>query len=144
MYGITIIYPRKKGSTFNLDHLLNVHAPMGLALLKQRFEVQPRSALIQKETYGPDGMAESASAHVVCTLVFETQSEADKFLELFQLEEPRRLLSSDWSRYTEESPILVAGELVDFDLKAALAKGPQAIEAARREFAPAAPAGTRS
>jgi uncharacterized protein (TIGR02118 family) len=132
MHCVHVLYPRPPKSKFDLKHYYDVHMPLGIGLLCERCGVVPKKVFVQQNIYGFDGTADSAAYHVVSSLFFDSKAEADKFLELFQMEEPRRLLSEDWPKYTAADPIAVLGELVEVDPREMASRGSDVIRRAQR------------
>ncbi|MEQ8166808.1 MAG: hypothetical protein RIC93_12125, partial [Alphaproteobacteria bacterium] len=83
MYCVHIMYPRKPGSDFDYDHYFRTHLTMGLGLFRKHMGFLPKQVFVQKACYGPDRTEASADYHAICTLMFESKADDDKFIELF-------------------------------------------------------------
>ncbi|MEQ8389326.1 MAG: EthD family reductase [Alphaproteobacteria bacterium] len=130
MYCVHIMYPRKPGSDFDYDHYFRTHLTMGLGLFRKHMGFLPKQVFVQKACYGPDRTEASADYHAICTLMFESKADADKFIELFEIDEAANLLRADWPKYTEMDPRVVVGEVIETDVERFAEKGQSVIEEA--------------
>lgn len=135
MYCINVMYPNLPGSTFDWKHYAAVHMPMGIGLLHEHFGILPDRILVCRDTYGPDRTIKSAAYHCIAQVFFEKKRDADRFIDLFNMELPLKLLKTDWPKYTAADPVAVLGLVEEWDPKAELAKSRQVLETARRELA---------
>lgn len=117
MYMVAFMYPNRPGATFNYEHFVKVHLPLGLALTKKHLGLKPKKIVVYSPTRNGDPAA-PAPYITISSVFFETQGEADKFSRLFDVEEAARRLSADFPNYTPAPPeVLVAkvAELTDMD-----------------------------
>lgn len=122
MHVVQIMYPREDGVTFNLQHYLDVHIPMGLGLLWKHYQVKPAQAMLTHDTYGRDRAPSSAQYSAISTLIFNERAEAERFIELFEIPEAREQLSADWSRFTGQPPVVVLGAMAHLDAEEFIAE----------------------
>ncbi len=137
MYVVNVMYPNPPGSnsTFNMQHYVDVHMAMGLGLLHRHYGVKPSRVEVIGDTYGPDRTNRSALFHCFGMIYFDRKEDADRFIDLFNMKEPVRLLSADWPKYTPTDPVAVLGRSFTLDPDEVIARGPGVIAAAERELA---------
>lgn len=117
MYMVAFMYPNRPGATFNYDHFVKVHLPLGVGLTKKHLGIKPKKIVVYSPTRSGDPAA-LAPYITISSVFFETQADADKFARLFEVEEAARRLSADFPNYTPAPPeVLVAkvSELTDMD-----------------------------
>lgn len=117
MYMVAFMYPNRPGATFNYDHFVRVHLPLGLGLTKKHLGLKPKKIVVYSPTRSGDPTALPPYI-AISSVFFETQAEADKFARLFEVEEAAHRLSADFPNYTPVPPeVLVAkvSELTDLD-----------------------------
>ena len=117
MHMVAFMYPNRPGETFNYDHFVKVHLPLGVGLTKKHLDLKPKKIVVYAPTRSSDPNAQ-APYIAISSVFFETQAEADKFARLFEVEEAARRLSADFPNYTPAPPeVLVAkvSELTDMD-----------------------------
>src|SRR5262249_5499198 len=114
MYCVKILYPNKPGSSFNLKHLLEVHIPLGLGLLRKHCDVTPDRCEIDVNPYGlaPDAQV---PYHALCSVYFGKNTDADAFQKLFAIEEAAREVKADWPNYTDADPQIMISEVIELD-----------------------------
>ena len=113
MIKVSVMYPNKPGSTFNLKHWSEVHLPMGLRLLKVHCGVSPVRVEACRNPYGPPGL--TVPYHLINSLYFNTRDDADGFIRLFGIEEAASELKEDWPKYTQSDPEVMISEMVECD-----------------------------
>ncbi len=115
MYCVRILYPNKPGSNFNWKHYYDVHLPLGLGLLNKHVGIKPLKVEVdQNMSHG--GKPVHGPHHCICSLFFPDRRSAEAMVALFDIEEPRRLLTSDWPNYTEVDPEIEICEVVGADV----------------------------
>lgn len=136
MYVVNVMYPNPPGSnsTFDMKHYLDVHMAMGLGLLHKHFGVKPTRLEIVGDTYGSDRTNKSALYHCFCLVYFDRKEDADRFIDLFNMELPVKLLSADWPKYTPTDPVAVLGRSFEMDVEETVARGPAVIAKAEAEL----------
>ena len=118
MYMVAFMYPAEEGTTFDYDHFVNVHLPMGVALTKKYLDIKPEKIVVYNPIIGGDGTESTADFSAISSVFFSTQAEAEKFSTLFEYEEAARLLSDDFANYTPGAPDVIMAnvrELNDMD-----------------------------
>ena len=124
MYVVSIRYPRKKGEDFDFDHWAEVHMPLGIATFKQNNGVYPTKVMVQHESFGMDGKAESADAYIIVWLIFETEAGLHGFMKLHNNTVASAELSDDFDNYAPLPPCINLGKLQLFeDMEKVLEKG---------------------
>ena len=113
MYVVRIIYPRTEGSTFNLQHYLDVHTPLGLGLLKSNTGIVPIRVEVDAYPFaaGPDPMP----FHCASNLYFAELAHVEAFKSLFANEESAKLLAADFDHYTTNHPLISISEITEID-----------------------------
>ena len=114
MYCVRILYPSKPGSKFNFDHYYNVHSPLGLKMVMEHGGIQPVKILVD-ELDTNDNQDDTFGYHCICSIYFADKAGADAMMGMFELEEPRRLLSEDFPNYTETEPQIVVTKVTELD-----------------------------
>lgn len=118
MYMVAFCYPNGNKRTFDYEHLINKHLPLGVGLTYEHLNIKPVKIVAYCPVYGPDNKPESAPYSAITNVYFETRSEAEIFLGLFEVEEAARRLSEDFPNYTPGPPsVLMAqvSDIVDMD-----------------------------
>lgn len=118
MYMVAFMYPNTENGSFNFDHFVNVHLPMGLSLTQKHLSIKPKKIVVYSPTRGADGTPASAAYITISSVFFDSREEADIFAGLFEVEEAARRLSADFANYTPAAPdVLIAKvtELTDMD-----------------------------
>ena len=124
MFVVSIRYPRKEGEEFNFQHWAEVHMPMGLAIYKRHNDLAPEKVMIQHDTFGMDGQADSTDAYATVWLLFKSKAGLDGFIKLHSDAVASAPLAEDFQYYAPEPPHLAFGELTVFDdIDAVLSKG---------------------
>ncbi|HKR88592.1 MAG TPA: EthD family reductase [Phenylobacterium sp.] len=113
MYAIRIMYPRTKGSTFNLRHYLDVHTPLGLNLLKSTTGIEPARVEVDAEPIplGP----EDPPYHCASNLYFAELSHVEAFKSLFAREDTAKQLADDFPNYTTNHPVISVFKVLEID-----------------------------
>ena len=134
MYVVHVMYPNPADSDqeFDTEHYFKVHMPMGVGLMCQEYGVKPVRIEVTSNTYGADRTHGSADYNCFGSVYFETKEEADRFIDLFELERPRALLEADWLKYTPANPIAVLGEVTVMDPVEAIEQSIQVIADAEK------------
>lgn len=114
MYCVKVLYPNTPGSTFNLEHYLQVHVPLGLGLLKKHCNAVPVRI---EAAANPYTLVEGTRPpyHVIFSAYFRTKAEADSFKKLFGVEEAVRLQKEDWPNFSQVDPEIVITEIIEVD-----------------------------
>jgi len=113
MYMVAFMYPNKQGATFNLDHFIKVHLPLGLHQTFKHLAIKPKKLVVYSPTWnvGPPGALLPYIAISSC--FFDTRADAEKFSGLFGFEEAARLLSADFPNYTPGPPDVMMAEVTE-------------------------------
>lgn len=98
MICVTLLYPNKEGASFDWDHYLKVHIPMGKKVFGDRYEIRRAIAAV-------DGSP--APFLVVVRLLVDSR---EKFLELITQQGAELL--ADMPNYTNIEPIIQFDEIV--------------------------------
>lgn len=106
MIKISILYPNKLGSWFDMDYYLNIHMPMSIAKLGSAKGF--KSVSVEKGLSG--GAPDSEPAYIaMCHFYFET---VEAFLSAFT---PHAgVLQGDIPNYTDVEPIIQVNEVKIF------------------------------
>lgn len=114
MHCVKVLYPNTPGSSFNLEHYLKVHVPLGLGLLKKHCGVVP----VRIEAAGnPRSLVEGTRPpyHMIFSAYFNSREEAESFKKLFGVEEAVRLQKGDWPNFSQSDPEIIITEIVEID-----------------------------
>ena len=124
MYAVSIRYPRDAGKEFNFEHWAEVHMPLGIATFKQTNGFAPVKVMVQHNTFGMTGDAESSDSYITVWLVFESNEGLKGFMTLHNDRVSSADLTDDFDNYAPLPPALVLGELTVFeDIDDILARG---------------------
>ena len=124
MYAVSIRYPREDGKQFNFEHWAEVHMPLGIATFKQTNGFAPVKVMVQHNTFGMTGDAESSDSYITVWLVFESDDGLQGFMKLHNDRVSSAELTEDFDNYAPLPPALVLGELTVFeDMDDVLARG---------------------
>ncbi|MBS0419402.1 MAG: hypothetical protein JSR66_16955 [Proteobacteria bacterium] len=122
MYMVAFMYPNKAGGTFNLEHFLEVHLPLGLHQTFKHLALKPVKLVVYSPTWNvgyPQGLLPYIA---ISSVFFNTRAEAEKFAGLFGFEEAARLLSADFPNYTPGPPDVMMAEVTELtDIDALIA-----------------------
>lgn len=122
MYMVAFMYPNKVGGTFNLEHFLEVHLPLGLHQTFKHLALKPVKLVVYSPTWNvgyPQGLLPYIA---ISSVFFNTRAEAEKFSGLFGFEEAARLLSADFPNYTPGPPDVMMAEVTELtDIDALIA-----------------------
>jgi hypothetical protein len=114
MYMVAFCYPNKEGGTFNYEHFVNVHLPLGLAQTLKHLQLKPKKLVVYSPTWNV-GNPEALLPYIaISSVFFETKAEAEKFSGLFGFEEAARLLCADFPNYTPGPPDVMMAEVTEF------------------------------
>jgi hypothetical protein len=123
MYMVAFCYPNKLGGTFDFEHFVNVHLPLGLAQTLKHLQLRPRKLVVYSPTWNVGNPAALLPYIAISSVFFETRAEAEKFSTLFSFEEAARLLSADFPNYTPGPPDVMMAEVTELtDVDAIIAK----------------------
>lgn len=113
MYVVRIMYPRTAGSTFNLQHYLDVHTPLGLGLLKSNTGVVPLRVEVDSHPIaaGPGPMP----FHCASNLYFAEAAHVEAFKSLFANEATAKQLAADFDFYTTNHPVISVSKITEID-----------------------------
>ncbi len=114
MYCVKVLYPNTPGSSFNLDHYLKVHVPLGLGLLQKHCGVVPIRIEAAAKPYALVAGARPPY-HMIFSAYFKTRDEAESFKKLFDVEEAVRLQKEDWPNFSQSDPEIMITEIVEID-----------------------------
>jgi hypothetical protein len=113
MHMVAFMYPNKAGATFNLEHFLKVHLPLGLYQTFKHLGLKPRKLVVYSPTWNI-GNANALLPYIaISSVFFDTRAEAEKFSGLFGVEEAARLLSADFANYTPGPPDVMLAEVTE-------------------------------
>jgi hypothetical protein len=118
MYMVAFMYPNEAGGTFNLEHFLQVHLPLGLHQTFKHLGLKPVKLVVYSPTWNMGHPHRLLPYIAISSVFFNTRAEAEKFSGLFGFEEAARLLSTDFPNYTPGPPDVMMAhvtELSDID-----------------------------
>lgn len=115
MYMVAFLYTNKPGGTFNLDHFLNVHLPLGLSQTLKHLQLKPKKLVVYSPTWNVGNPGALLPYIAISSVFFETRAEAEKFSGLFGFEEAARLLSADFPNYTPGPPDVMMAQVTELD-----------------------------
>ncbi len=113
MYMVAFMYPNEPGATFNFEHFVKVHLPLGLHQTFKHLGVKPTKLVVYSPAWNvgkPDVLLPYIA---ISSVFFETRAEAEKFSGLFGFEEAARLLSADFPNYTPGPPDVMMAEVTE-------------------------------
>ena len=117
MHIVAFMYPNRDGASFNYDHFVKVHLPLGVALMKKHVNLVPEKIVVYSDTR--NGAAETTPPYgAISSVFFNNRKDAETFVGMFRIEAARSLLTADFPNYTPAPPeVLVAevAELRDMD-----------------------------
>ena len=123
MYMVAFMYPNKPGGTFNCEHFINVHLPLGLSLTRKHLKLTPKKVVVYSPTWNVGNPAALLPYITISSVFFETKAGAEKFSGLFGVEEAARLLSADFPNYTPGPPDVMMAEVTELtDVDAMIAR----------------------
>ena len=114
MYMVAFCYPNKEGGTFNYEHFVNVHLPLGLAQTLKHLNLKPKKLVVYSPAWNVGNPRALLPYIAISSVFFETKAEAEKFSGLFGFEEAARLLSADFPNYTPGPPDVMMAEVTEF------------------------------
>lgn len=118
MYMVAFCYPNKPGGTFNFEHFVNVHLPLGLAQTLKHLKLKPEKLVVYSPMWNVADPKALLPYIAISSVFFKTRADAEKFSTLFSFEEAARLLSADFPNYTPGPPDVMMAqvtELTDVD-----------------------------
>jgi len=123
MYMVAFCYPNKEGGTFDYEHFVNVHLPLGLSQTLKHLSLKPKKLVVYSPTWNVGNPKALLPYIAISSVFFETKAEAEKFSGLFGFEEAARLLSADFPHYTPGPPDVMMAEVTELnDIDAVIAK----------------------
>ena len=111
MYVVAFMYPGEPGVSFDYEHFVNVHLPMGIGLTKKHLDIVPEKIVVFTPISGGDGDPDSAPYCAISSVYFSNESDAKTFCTLFEYEEAARRLSEDFANYTPAAPEVIMTEV---------------------------------
>ena len=122
---VAFCYPNKPGGSFNFQHFVDVHLPLGLHQTFKHLGLKPVKLVVYSPTWNVGNPAALLPYIAISSVFFDTQAEAEKFSGLFAVEEAARLLSADFPNYTPGPPDVMMAEVTEFtDADALIRKHP--------------------
>jgi hypothetical protein len=115
MYMVAFMYPNKPGATFNLEHFIKVHLPLGLHQTFKHLAIKPKKLVVYSPTWNVGQPGALLPYIAISSCFFETRAEAEKFSGLFGFEEAARLLSDDFPNYTPGPPDVMMAEVTELN-----------------------------
>ncbi|MCR4308086.1 MAG: hypothetical protein NUV80_06015 [Candidatus Berkelbacteria bacterium] len=103
-YMVAFMYPRANGGSFNLDHYINAHLPLGVGLAHKHLDIKPSKIAVYTAIDGKGDNPISKGYAAICNIFFDSKNDADKFLTLFNFPEAAARLSADYPNYTTKPP----------------------------------------
>jgi hypothetical protein len=107
MFVVTFAYPHAENRPFDMQHFLDVHLPMGVALCRRHLGIIPEKIVVYGPLAGGDGAVPLLSAASHC--YFRTRTDAETFLKLFAVPEAAQKLTADFPKYTSGPPRVLIG-----------------------------------
>ena len=114
MYMVAFCYPNKPGGSFNFQHFVNVHLPLGLHQTFKHLGLKPVKLVVYSPTWNVGNPGALLPYIAISSVFFHTRAEAEKFAGLFAVEEAARLLSADFPNYTPGPPDVMMAEVTEF------------------------------
>ena len=99
MYIVAFMYP-SGNRTFDYDHFVNVHLPLGVGLTEKYLSIKPDKIVVYTPISGGDGKLSSSPYCAISSVYFSSEEDAKAFSTLFTFEEAARRLSEDFANYT--------------------------------------------
>jgi hypothetical protein len=115
MYMVAFLYPNQPGATFNFEHFVKVHLPLGLAQTLKHMALKPTKLVVYSPTWNVGNPAALLPYIAISSVFFNTRAEAEKFSGLFGFEEAARLLSADFPNYTPGPPDVMMAEVTELN-----------------------------
>jgi hypothetical protein len=115
MYMVAFLYPNKAGATFNFEHFVNVHLPLGLAQTLKHMGLKPTKLVVYSPTWNVGNPNALLPYIAISSVFFNTRAEAETFSGLFGFEEAARLLSADFPNYTPGPPDVMMAEVTELN-----------------------------
>ncbi len=118
MYIVAFMYPSTDDQSFNYDHFVNVHLPMGVGLTEKYLQMKPEKIVVFTPITGGDGELSSSPYCAISSCYFKEEEDAKLFATLFTYEEAARRLSEDFANYTPNAPEVIISrvhELLEMD-----------------------------
>lgn len=123
MYMVAFMYPNKVGGTFNREHFLNVHLPLGLSQTLKHLGLRPLKLVVYSPAWNVGNPAALLPYIAISSVFFDSRADAEKFSTLFSFEEAARLLSADFVNYTPGPPDVMMAEVTELtDIDGLIAK----------------------
>ncbi len=113
MYMVAFMYPNKAGGSFDLQHFIKVHLPLGLYQTFKHLALKPVKLVVYSPTWNVGNRQELLPYIAISSVFFNTRAEAEKFSGLFGFEEAARLLSADFANYTPGPPDVMMAEVTE-------------------------------
>src|ERR1700733_11936891 len=113
MYMVAFMYPNAPGGTFNLEHFLTVHLPLGLSQTLKHLRLKPVKLVVYSPTWNVGNPKALLPYIAISSVFFNTRAEAEKFSALFGFEEAAQLLSADFPNYTPGPPDVMMAEVAE-------------------------------
>jgi len=114
MHVLTFMYPTASGKTFDFDHYLNTHLPLGAGLARKFLKIDVPRMIVQR-VRGPENGGLAAPFYVLCHVLLETQEQVDQLAKIFTYEEAATRLSEDWPKYTPLPPVAMVSDWTVLD-----------------------------
>ena len=114
MYMVAFCYPNKSGGSFNFQHFVDVHLPLGLHQTFKHLGLKPVKLVVYSPTWNVGNPAALLPYIAISSVFFDTRAEAEKFSGLFAVEEAARLLSADFPNYTPGPPDVMMAKVTEF------------------------------
>ena len=111
---VAFCYPNKPGGSFNFQHFVDVHLPLGLHQTFKHLGLKPVKLVVYAPTWNVGNPAALLPYIAISSVFFDTRAEAEKFSGLFAVEEAARLLSADFPNYTPGPPDVMMAEVTEF------------------------------
>ena len=111
MFVVAFAYPHAADRPFDMQHCLDVHLPMGVALCRRHLDIIPEKIVVYGPLAGGDGAPPLLSAASHC--YFSTRTDAETFLKLFAVPEAAKKLIADFPKYTCGPPQVLIGTVTE-------------------------------
>jgi uncharacterized protein (TIGR02118 family) len=124
MHCVSLMYRKTETSTFDINYYANVHIPLAFALLQQHFGVTP----LKGELFGEGfrmGTSDSATYHCIFNMYFRTREDAERLLELRNLQGQKAPSERtvDIRKFSSSDPEAYISEVTSLDTESTLIKG---------------------
>ncbi len=113
MYMVAFMYPNAPGATFNHEHFIKVHLPLGLNQTLKHLGLKPVKLVVYSPTWNVGNPQALLPYIAISSVFFNTFPEAERFSGLFGFEEAARLLSADFPNYTPGPPDVMMAEVTE-------------------------------